>query len=187
MGVSATLPPPGSKVATALGGTQVRFDGIDAPLLYARGRPGERCSAVRSGLGHQHGPDGRVRWQSVHGRHVAGGSIHARVVHCPDDSGHGQGAIINQDGTVNSARRTRHRRGVSFPYSVLAAGRPLRHPATARSLRRCQTTWYWSRPPPWAGNLLKCSMQAGRQPFWRASCRSTSRSRAARPRARRRW
>ncbi len=102
MGVSATLPLPGSKVAATLGGRQVRFDGIDAPLLYAG--DGQVNAVVPFEVG---GETSTVMTVTFGGNQSTGATLpvaaSAPGLFTADDSGHGQGAIINQDGTVNSA------------------------------------------------------------------------------------
>jgi uncharacterized protein (TIGR03437 family) len=95
------LPPP---AATELGGVSVRFDGIPAPLLYAgsgqinaivpfaiAGRPRVNLEVLRNGQ--------RIAALELEAA-AAGPGIFTL-----DGSGLGQGAILNQDGTVNGWAR----------------------------------------------------------------------------------
>jgi uncharacterized protein (TIGR03437 family) len=89
------------RLATSLGGTQVLFDGTPAPLLYASS--GQVAAIVPYGL------EGKLGTQVQ----VKNGTLTSDAVPMPvtavgpsifsmDYTGSGQGAIVNQDGVVNS-------------------------------------------------------------------------------------
>ena len=92
-------------VDTLLAGMRVLFDGIPAPLLFVRA---DQINAIvpynlygRTGTNMQLEMAG-VRSDPI-GLHVENT---APAIFTIDGSGRGQGAIINQDGTVNSAAAT---------------------------------------------------------------------------------
>ena len=101
-GTLATAQVKNGKLATSLGGTQVLFDGIPAPLLYT--------SSGQLGAIVPYAVDGKLGTQVQ----VLNGSSLSDKVALPvaqvapslfsmDYSGVGQGAILNQDLSVNSS------------------------------------------------------------------------------------
>ncbi len=89
------------KVATTLGGTQVTFDGTPAPLLYASS--GQVAAVVPYGVDGKLGTQVRVTSTSGTSDSVAlPVTPAAPSVFSMDYTGSGQGAVVNQDGTVNS-------------------------------------------------------------------------------------
>jgi len=89
------------RVASDLGGVQVMVDGTPAPLLFVRG---DQINAVApyeiAGKAGQH-----VNVQVINNG-VKGSSLSAAVVNTAPaifSLGNGQGAILNQDSTVNGA------------------------------------------------------------------------------------
>lgn len=100
MGVAASAPPAGGTIATTLGGTQVLFDGTAAPLLYSG--DGQVNAIVPFEVGAS------TVMTVTFGGNTSTGTTLPVAASTPgfftaDGSGHGEGAIINQDGTVNSA------------------------------------------------------------------------------------
>src|SRR3954447_45311 len=90
------------RLATDLGGAQVLFDGTPAPLVYASS--GQVAAIVPYGV------DGKLGTQVQ----VKNGTLASDTVAMPvtpvapsifsmDYTGSGQGAIVNQDGKVNSS------------------------------------------------------------------------------------
>ena len=100
-GVPLSLTPTGL-VNTTLGGTQVLFDGIPAPLIYVRA---DQVSAIVPYFIGDGRANTRVAVQyngqtsAVFTLPVAGS---APALFTADASGRGQGAILNEDGSVNS-------------------------------------------------------------------------------------
>ncbi len=100
-GVPLSLTPTGL-VSTTLGGTQVLFDGIQAPLIYVRA---DQVSAIAPyAIG-----DGRATTHVIvqyNGQVSAVFTVpivgSAPALFTADASGRGQGAILNEDGSVNS-------------------------------------------------------------------------------------
>src|SRR5205085_7153413 len=87
---------------TSLAGTRLLFDGIAAPLLYVRS---ERISAVAPyGIASRTSTNIQVDRQ---GTLSAGTAVPVTTlspgIFTLDSSGAGPGAILNQDGTINSA------------------------------------------------------------------------------------
>jgi len=89
-------------VSTAVGGVRVLFDGVPAPLVYVSPT---QCSAVAP----YSGSSGAVTHVQVEYQGVRGDPLQVAVsatapgLFTSDASGTGQGSILNQDTTVNSA------------------------------------------------------------------------------------
>jgi uncharacterized protein (TIGR03437 family) len=96
------LPPTGGTIATTLGGTQVLFDGTPAPVLYAS--PTQVNALVPFELA---GKASTVLTVSYGGATTPGMTLPVMAaepgIFTDDLSGKGQGAILNQDGSINSA------------------------------------------------------------------------------------
>ena len=96
------LPPTGGTIATTLGGTQVLFDGTLAPVLYAS--PTQVNALVPFELA---GKASTVLTVSYGGATTPGMTLPVIPaepgIFTDDLSGKGQGAILNQDGSINSA------------------------------------------------------------------------------------
>ena len=88
-------------VSTALAGTRVLFDGTAAPLLYASAN---QVSAIAPyGLDGHTQTSMQVEYQGIRSAPFVLPVIQASPgVFTADSSGRGQGAIVNQDGTVNT-------------------------------------------------------------------------------------
>lgn len=111
------IPAPGQTLATTLGGTQVLFDGVAAPLLYV--------SSAQVNCIVPYGVSGRQATQVV----IAVNSVisnpallavsgSAPGIFTTDLSGQGQAAVLNQDNTVNSARNPASRNTVLQIYAT---------------------------------------------------------------------
>jgi uncharacterized protein (TIGR03437 family) len=88
-------------VGTALGGTQVLFDGVAAPMIYAEA--GQVSVVVPYEVSGENATQVQVVYQGQSSNLVSMPvSAVMPGVFTADSSGKGQGAIINQDGTVNS-------------------------------------------------------------------------------------
>jgi uncharacterized protein (TIGR03437 family) len=89
-------------VATSLGGTQVLFDGTPAPLIYSLA--GQVSAVVPYETFGKSSTKVQVVFQGQSSSTVSLPVVTALPgVFTLDSSGHGPGAIVNQDGTVNSA------------------------------------------------------------------------------------
>jgi len=104
-------------VSTSLGGTQLLFDGVPAPLIYARN---DQVSGIVP-----YELSGKASTQV----HVSFGGQISNTVTVPvvevapgiftaDSSGRGQGAIVNQDGTLNSASNPAPAGSIVFLYAT---------------------------------------------------------------------
>jgi uncharacterized protein (TIGR03437 family) len=88
-------------VSTNLGGEQVLFDGVPAPMIYAVA--GQVSAVVPYEVSGESSTQVQVSYQMQVSNPVTmtvAGVVPG--VFTIDGSGHGQGAIVNQDGTVNS-------------------------------------------------------------------------------------
>ncbi len=94
-----------SGLATSLGGTQVLFDGVAAPLLYTSS--GQLAAIVPYSVDGKAGTQVQVKFGSQSSDTVALPVAQAApAIFTVDQTGAGQGSIINQDGfTVNSRIR----------------------------------------------------------------------------------
>jgi len=89
------------KVATSLGGTQVLFDGTPAPLLYASS--GQVAAVVPYAVDGKLGTQVQVTASGGTSDSVAlAVTPVAPSIFSVDYTGSGQGAVLNQDGKVNS-------------------------------------------------------------------------------------
>jgi uncharacterized protein (TIGR03437 family) len=89
-------------VSTSLAGTQVFFDGVAAPLIYTWA--GQVSAVVPYAVSGKTSTQVQVSYQSQTSNVVAIPVTNAVPgIFTIDASGRGQGAIVNQDGTVNSA------------------------------------------------------------------------------------
>jgi len=97
-----TLEVAGGRVTSALGNVTITFDGVPAPLIYVSG--GQSSAIVPYSVGSALTTEMRVESNGV-----VSGPISIPVtaavpgLFSADSSGSGQGAILNQDGSVNSA------------------------------------------------------------------------------------
>jgi uncharacterized protein (TIGR03437 family) len=101
IGPASAQHPIGSPSSTALGGTNVLFDGTPAPLLYAA--PNQINGIVPFGISGQTATQVTVTAQ---GQMIAGVALAvaatAPAIFTLDSTGVGPGAILNQDSSVNS-------------------------------------------------------------------------------------
>jgi uncharacterized protein (TIGR03437 family) len=89
-------------VSTSLAGTQVLFDGVAAPLIYTWA--GQVSAVVPYAVSGKTSTQVQVSYQNQNSNLVAIPVTNAVPgIFTMDASGRGQGAIVNQDGTVNSA------------------------------------------------------------------------------------
>lgn len=97
-----TLEVAGGRVTSTLSGVTITFDGVPAPLIYVSG--GQSSAIVPYSVGSALTTEMRVESNGV-----VSGPISIPVtaavpgLFSADSSGSGQGAILNQDGSVNSA------------------------------------------------------------------------------------
>ena len=88
-------------VTTALAGTRVLFDGIPSPMIYAKG--GQASVVVPYAVSGKTSTQVQTEYQGE-----STGAVSLPVVpvalgiFTSDSSGRGQGAIVNQDGSINS-------------------------------------------------------------------------------------
>ena len=104
-------------MSTSLGGTQLLFDGVPAPLIYARNDQvsgivpyelsGKASTQVHVSFGGQISNTVKVPVVEV-----------APGIFTADSSGRGQGAIVNQDGTLNSASNPAPAGSIVFLYAT---------------------------------------------------------------------
>ena len=88
-------------VATTLAGTRVLFDGVPAPLLYTTGN--QISAIVPYGLDGHAQSSLQVEYQGILSKpFVLPVAKAAPGIFTADSSGRGQGAIVNQDGTINT-------------------------------------------------------------------------------------
>ncbi len=106
------------RLATSLGGTELLFDGIPAPLLYTSA--GQLAAIVPYAV------DGKVGTQ-VRIRTSAGGLSDAVALpvtpvapslFSSDFTGSGQGAIVNQDGSINGAKKPAAKGSIVLLYAT---------------------------------------------------------------------
>jgi uncharacterized protein (TIGR03437 family) len=88
-------------VATMLAGTRVLFDGLPAPLLYTTAN--QVSAIVPYGLDGHTQTSLQVEYQGIQSApFVLPVTKAAPGIFTADSSGQGQGAIVNQDGTINT-------------------------------------------------------------------------------------
>ena len=88
-------------VATTLAGTRVLFDGVPAPLLYTTGN--QVSAIVPYGLDGHTQTSLQVEYQGVRSApFILPVTTAVPGIFTADSSGRGQGAIVNQDGTINT-------------------------------------------------------------------------------------
>ena len=89
-------------VSTNLGGAQVLFDGAPAPMVFALS--GQMSAVVPYGVVGKTSTQVQLSYQGQLSNSVSVPvALAVPGIFTADASGHGQGAILNQDGTVNSA------------------------------------------------------------------------------------
>jgi len=88
-------------VSTSLGGVQVFFDGVAAPLIYAQS--GQLSAVVPYSVAGKTSSKVQISYQSDNSNLITVlVTTTAPGIFTSDASGVGQGAILNQDGTMNS-------------------------------------------------------------------------------------
>ena len=106
------------RLATSLGGTELLFDGIPAPLLYTSA--GQLAAIVPYAVDGKSGTQVRIRT-------TAGGlsdavalpvSPVAPSLFSSDFTGSGQGAIVNQDGSINGAKKPAAKGSIVLLYAT---------------------------------------------------------------------
>jgi uncharacterized protein (TIGR03437 family) len=107
-----------SRLATTLADTRILFNGVPAPLLYVSDKQSSAvvpyCVAGRSSV------DVQVEYQGVRSEPETVPVLTSRPgIFSLDGSGQGQGAILNEDGTVNSPSNPARRGSV---ISIFATG-----------------------------------------------------------------
>ena len=104
-------------VATNLGGTQALFDSAAAPLIYAVA--GQLSAIVPYGVTGKSSTQVQVSYQGQLSNSVAlPVTPVVPGIFTADSSGHGQGAIVNQDGTVNSTSNPAEAGSIVFVYAT---------------------------------------------------------------------
>jgi uncharacterized protein (TIGR03437 family) len=100
---------------TTLGNTQVSFDGIVAPILYASA--GQTSVMVPYGVSGRTTTNMRITYSGVQSDAIPYNVVAAGPgVYTANSSGSGQGAILNQDFSVNSASRPAEKNSVITVY-----------------------------------------------------------------------
>ena len=89
-------------VSSSLGGTKVLFDGVPAPMIFAQSA--QLSTVVPYRVSGQVSTQLQISYQGVVSNAITlGVALASPGVFTAGSSGSGQGAILNQDGTVNSA------------------------------------------------------------------------------------
>jgi hypothetical protein len=121
-------------VSTSLGGTRVLFDGIPAPLVYTT--ENQLCAIVPYEVDGQLHTSLQVEFQGTRtAPFVLPVTKSSPGLFTLDGSGQGQGAILNQDGTINGPLNPAPR-GLRYPSSIPAKDKPLRRAWTGGLWRR---------------------------------------------------
>ena len=104
-------------VSTSLAGTQVLFDGSPAALVYSAA--GQVSAVVPYGVSGKNSTQVQVVYQSRGSNTVTLPVVAAMPgIYTLDSSGHGPGAILNQDGRVNSATNAAPAGSIVFFYAT---------------------------------------------------------------------
>jgi len=94
----------GANVATTLAGTRVLFNGVPAPLIYASA--GQTSVVVPYSVAGNSRVGVQVEYNGQSSQVVQSGVVAARpAIFTANSSGSGPGAILNEDGSVNTAAR----------------------------------------------------------------------------------
>jgi uncharacterized protein (TIGR03437 family) len=105
------------RVATTLSGTQVLFDGIAAPLIYAQ--QGQVSAVVPYGVFGNSATNLQVSYQGRTSNTLSLAIVATTLgIFSLDGSGAGAGAIVNQDGTVNSPNNPASAGSTVFIYAT---------------------------------------------------------------------
>jgi uncharacterized protein (TIGR03437 family) len=104
-------------VPTSLAGTQVSFDGVAAPIIYTSAT--QISAVVPYEVAGKTSTQIQVLYQSQTSNTVAE-PVTAVLpgIFIADSSGHGQGAIVNQDGTINSSSNPAPAGSIVFIYGT---------------------------------------------------------------------
>jgi uncharacterized protein (TIGR03437 family) len=104
-------------VSTALAGTQVLFDGTPAPLIYSLA--GQVSAMAPYAINGKSSTQVQVVFQGQASNTVSVPVVSAMPgIFTLDSSGSGPGAIVNQDGTVNSANNPAPAGSIVFIYAT---------------------------------------------------------------------
>jgi uncharacterized protein (TIGR03437 family) len=99
----APVPISPGEIVTIFGGTQVFFDGYPAPLVYSSAT--QVSAIVPYEIGGSQATSVVIQYQGARSVNVSIPVLDALPgIFTIDASGHGQGAIVNQDSTVNSSQ-----------------------------------------------------------------------------------
>jgi uncharacterized protein (TIGR03437 family) len=99
------------KFSTTLAGTQVLFDGVAAPLIYASS--GQTSAIVPYAVAGKASTQVKVVYQNVSSAAQTVTVVPAQLgLFSSNSSGSGQGAILNQDNSVNSASNPAKRNSI---------------------------------------------------------------------------
>ena len=167
-------------VSSSLAGTQVLFDGVAAPIIYTQ------ASQVSVVVPYE--VIGRTQVQVVYQGQASNLVLIPVAAVMPGiftvgASGHGQGSILNQDGTVNSASNPAP---VGSYVSVYATGEGQTNPAGIDGKPagyRPRARLRSRLPQRSVACLRRCSMRAALRGWSRASCRRMCKSPLVWPRA----
>jgi len=104
-------------VSTSLGGTELFFDGVPAPLIYAKSD--QVSGIVPYELTGRSSARVHVSFEGQSSNSVAVAVVEAAPgVFTADSSGRGPGAIVNQDGTLNAAENPAPVGSIVFLYAT---------------------------------------------------------------------
>ena len=122
------------RLATTLAGTRILFSGVPAPLLYVSDK--QSSAIVPYALTGQSSVDVQVEYQGVRSEAVTVPVLTARPgIFGVDGSGHGQGAILNEDGSPNSPSNPAQRGSIIMLYDGRGRGGPRRRGRADRQRR----------------------------------------------------
>ena len=134
MGPSAIVPlrvGEDGKLASALAGARILFNGVPAPLLYVSDK--QSSAIVPYGVAGHSSVDVQVEYEGERSEAATMPVLTSRPgIFSLDGSGQGQGAILNEDGSLNSLSNPALRGSVITVYAT-GGGRGPRGSRTARS------------------------------------------------------
>lgn len=105
------------KLATLLAGTRILFNGMAAPLVYVSAN--QSSAIVPLAVAGQSAVDVQVEYQGIRSEAVTVPVLTSRPgIFSQDGSGEGQGAILNQDGSLNSPSNPARRGSIVTLYAT---------------------------------------------------------------------
>jgi uncharacterized protein (TIGR03437 family) len=107
----------GNRLTTSLAGTRVLFNGIPAPLLYVSEK--QSSAIVPYGVVDQASVGVQVEYQGMRSDPITMPVLATRPgIFSLDGSGQGQGAILNEDGSVNAPSNPARRGSIVTLYAT---------------------------------------------------------------------